>query len=634
MKIPYKHFVKHIDSKPSIEELSDKLFQLGHEHEIFDEIFDMELTPNRGDCLSLNGLLRDLGLFYSISIEKDIYIKDIKPFKFEFINDASHLCKNISFLKLDIDQVPKNYNKFLENYFTDLNVKKINFFTDISNYISYETGQPTHCYDSLMIDDYIRLGYQKDRCEFETLTNKKIYIDSGDLVFFDKDNKIINLAGVMGGKDTACKVDTKSVLIECAHFNSEAIIGRSLKYDINSDAAHKFERETDAYSHDFVLRRFIKIVENHSNIKNIELFNGNNEERKEKIIPFDFSKINNILGIDITENECSKYLQKLNFLIDKNTIKIPSYRNDVNNINDIAEEIARAIGYDNIKKQKINISVKNNFNQTFIEHKIKKLLTGEGFFEVINNPFVSDGTEESVVVDNPLDSNKKYVRTNLKNSLIENLLYNERRQKDSIKLFEIADLYTNKTRIGKRVIGIIASGRIDKNYLNFSKKIDINYLESILHKISYENLELEEISRQSLDSKLKNKIVYCELEIKSSIKFEFSYENFNIKHLSEKKYTPISEFPSSNRDLSFSIKDFSKCKILEEFILNFENALLKEVFVFDYFKNEKMNEIKIGFRFIFQSKDSTVTDNEVDTIIDEIISGALKYDSVSVPGLV
>ncbi len=142
MKIPYKHFVKHIDSKPSIEELSDKLFQLGHEHEIFDEIFDMELTPNRGDCLSLNGLLRDLGLFYSISIEKDIYIKDIKPFKFEFINGASHLCKNISFLKLDIDQVPKNYNKFLENYFTDLNVKKINFFTDISNYISYETGQP------------------------------------------------------------------------------------------------------------------------------------------------------------------------------------------------------------------------------------------------------------------------------------------------------------------------------------------------------------------------------------------------------------------------------------------------------------------------------------------------------------
>ena len=252
-----------------------------------------------------------------------------------------------------------------------------------------------------------------------------------------------------------------------------------------------------------------------TNIKNIELFNGNNEERKEKIIPFDFSKINNILGIDITENECSKYLQKLNFLIDKNTIKIPSYRNDVNNINDIAEEIARAIGYDNIKKQKINISVKNNFNQTFIEHKIKKLLTGEGFFEVINNPFVSDGTEESVVVDNPLDSNKKYLRTNLKNSLIENLLYNERRQKDSVKLFEISDVYcSSKTISSKKILGIIASGRVGKNYENFSKKIDDKYLTSILKNyLKQENLSCDKIDRNSLDTKLKTQISYLELEL-------------------------------------------------------------------------------------------------------------------------
>ena len=102
MKIPYKHFVKYIDSPPNINELSEKLFQLGHEHEIFDEIFDMELTPNRGDCLSLNGLLRDLKLFYTISHKEDIFEKEIKPLPFEFFNEAKNSCSNISFLKVEI----------------------------------------------------------------------------------------------------------------------------------------------------------------------------------------------------------------------------------------------------------------------------------------------------------------------------------------------------------------------------------------------------------------------------------------------------------------------------------------------------------------------------------------------------
>ena len=104
--------------------------------------------------------------------------------------------------------------------------------------------------------------------------------------------------------------------------------------------------------------------------------------------------------------------------------------------------------------------------------------------------------------------------------------------------------------------------------------------------------------------------------------------------ISGKVYKPISEYPSSFRDLSFSIKDYSQCKLLEKFILNYEHNLLKEVFVFDYYKNEKLKEIKIGFRLIFQSSKATITDNEVDIAIEEIISNALSIDhSISIPGL-
>ena len=196
MKISYKHLVKNIESNPSIEELSEKLFQLGHEHEINEDIFDIEFTPNRGDCLSLNGLLRDLSLFYEASNFNEVYNQEIKPFDMKFVNNASKYCRKISFLKIEIDEIPTEYKQYFNDFFLDLDIKKNNFFTDISNYISYETGQPTHCYDLLKIKEPVKLDFIDSKTEFETLLDKKITIDEKNLVFFDNNNKVINLAGI------------------------------------------------------------------------------------------------------------------------------------------------------------------------------------------------------------------------------------------------------------------------------------------------------------------------------------------------------------------------------------------------------------------------------------------------------
>ena len=161
MKILYQDLIKNIDPKPEISELSERLFQLGHEHEIHGSLFDMELTPNRGDCLSVRGLTRDLSIFYKTDINLDIYEKEINPFSINFINNAEEDCPHISFLKIEIDEIPQHYNEELENYFLNLDANKINFFTDVSNYISYETGQPTHCYDSSSIKNHIQLEPEK-----------------------------------------------------------------------------------------------------------------------------------------------------------------------------------------------------------------------------------------------------------------------------------------------------------------------------------------------------------------------------------------------------------------------------------------------------------------------------------------
>ena len=640
MKVSYKHLINFIPSKPSIEEISKFFSQLGHEHEIYNNIFDMELTPNRGDCLSINGLLRDLAVFYEIAPARELYIDDIKPLRLNFINNAPKTCPHISFLKIDIDKEVVAYRGLLQDYFYDLDINKSNFFTDVSNYISYETGQPTHCYDAQKITNTFSLEINEGKNTFETLMNKKIVLRGKNLVFV-QDNDVINLAGVMGGSNTACSKETKSVIIECAYFNPENIIGQSIKYDIKSDAAHKFERGVDPLCHEDVLRRFIKIVDDHTTIKNIEIFKKDYQEYHPNLIPFNPELLNTILGTSINDKKFKEYLIKLGCTFIDNEIIPPSHRSDIKTSNDIAEEIARVVGYDNIESKPIRIPqlLDDQKNTKLLEQNIKNFLTEHGFFEVLNNPFINHETDNAIKVDNPLDSNRKYIRTNIKKSLIENLLYNERRQKDSIKLFEISDLYfyENEEVKSKKMIGIICSGRMENNYKNFSKKINISYLTEMLNQL-YPEVDFNPviINRNELDTKVKNQIIYLEIELNY-------LENYSPEHISMPKtrlnknnfikYAPISSFPSSLRDLSFAVNKKADYYELQELLLNFNHTLIKEIFVFDFFYNEVKDEIKIGFRFIFQSQSSTITEQDVSIIMDQIIHSALSINSVEIPGL-
>ena len=635
MKISYSHLVSQIKENPSIEMISESLFQLGHEHEIDGDILNMELTPNRGDCLSVNGLLRDLAVFYTINLKEKIYSKKIDKLQLDFENLSQNICPKISFLKIEIDKVPKEYNKYLNDYFIKLNLNKNNFFTDVSNYLSYETGQPTHCYDANKINGKLVLQELEINQEFHTLLDKKITLSDKNS-FFSINDEVVNLAGVVGGKSTACSRETKTVLVECAFFEPEAIIGKSLKYDIQSEASHKFERFVDPESHDYVIRRFINIVSEHSNIKEMSFISYEYKKKEAIKIPVNVDKINQILGIDIKEDQYVNYLSKLGFSVNDNMIIVPSHRSDISSQNDLSEEVARIIGYDNISKNKLPLVKGKTSNTDSIENKLRFFLIDHGFYEVINFPFSDEKCIDSIKIDNSLDSNKEYMRTNLINSLLENLAFNERRQKDSIKLFEISDVYTfknNKIK-KKRNLAIVASGRVGHNHKDFSKKINKKYLTNLFKDaLPSEDFAIKIFNRDGLNSKIKNEIVGCEIDIENFSTEVLNYREETRPPSSFKKFSQISDLPFSSRDLSFSIKDFSSRQNLEKYILGYENELLKEKFIFDYFYNENSAEIKIGFRFIFQSVNSTITETEVNNVMNDIIRHTEKIKGVTIPGL-
>jgi phenylalanyl-tRNA synthetase beta chain len=447
--------------------------------------------------------------------------------------------------------------------------------------------------------------------------------------------EVINLAGVIGGASTACDNQTQSVLIECAYFDPESIIGKSLKYDINSDAAYKFERGADINCHEEILRRFIHIVEKHANIINVEIFTKDYSDIKFPEIEYDHDKIIKILGYDISRDKCILFLENLGFQLNGDYLQVPSFRNDIVGINDIAEEIARAVGYNQFPNSELNlVSIETQNNQTKLERCLKSYLTDNGFYEVINNPFTDKNSKDSIAIDNPLDSNRDQMRTSLKDALIENLLYNEKRQKESIKLFEISDTYfidENKNIKNIRKLGLIGSGRRGLNYIDFSSKIDSDYFETLL-KPYFEEKNIQVLEKDELNTKNKDDIIYFETQLSNISKEIFEYSlNYTPKY--SYNYEKISDFPISIRDLSFAISDQTKLIDLENTVLNFNDPFLKDVYVFDFFNNTKKGELKIGFRFIFQSQDETLKDFQVDNVIKDIVKQALKIESVKIPGL-
>ena len=632
MKICERHLRKFILDDLDKETLSKKLVQLGHENEIINDIIDIELTPNRGDCLSLLGIARDLNVFYKTNLNLPIYQNEIEHFNLQFKNEAETECPSINFLNISVKNLPEKYISEVESYFIDLNLKKNNFFTDISNYVAYEMGQPTHCYDSEKIDGSITLSKENTNENFLTLLDQEISLKGSSLIFRDNKN-IINLAGIIGGKKTSCGTQTKNVIVESAYFNPESIIGKSIKYNINSEAAHKFERGVDPLMQEKALRRFIYLVEQHVEIENLKLYKYSNADFKNNELDSNISNINKILGTDIKQEDYLEILVKLGFKIDGKII-VPSYRFDIRHQNDLAEEIARTIGYDKIKpidfKPIINTSTRD-----LSEDKLKQFLKDNGFYEVINMPFAKKSDKNSITIDNPLDINKNSFRSDLSSSLISNLDFNEKRQKDSIKLFEISDIYSLKDELMyEKKFSILVSGRQGHNYLEFTKKLDEDYLVGLFRKLDFDIKPfISSFDRQKIDSKIKNPIFLFEIRLDEFIN-QLNLNNVELKNkIKFKPYKEISEYPSTYRDISFAFSDATLIKKLENIIDKYDNISLKESFVFDYYHDIKSNRIKLGFRFIFQNQEDTLTDEAVDIIMDEIIEIALTQGDIEIPGL-
>ena len=622
-----------------------------------DKILEIGLTPNRCDAMSHYGVARDLKAFLDHkAIKSNLSLPSINSFS------PVNIDKEININVEDSDKCPfysglviKNINvdsssQEIQNKLKSIGLKPINSIVDITNYVMHEIGQPLHAFDLDKIEN-ITVKSLKSGTKFKTLDESEIELNNEDLMICSNSEPLC-LAGIYGGIDSGVSESTNSLFLESAIFDSVTIRKSSKRHQLFTDASYRYERGVDPDKVIYALKRaalLIKEINPECHIS--EIFVEDNLKKEVKDIYLRYDRIEKISGQIIDKEVVIQILTSLDFEIkghsdDGINLIAPDYRHDVYREIDVIEEILRVFGFDNIDiDDKISMSIPNNSdNKNFkIESIISNQLVGIGFNEIINNSICSPSTnekfnEDSVELLNPQGIELSNLRQSLIPNLLETVNHNINRQNNDLKLFEIGNVYSvvnNDFNEMKRILISVVGSVFKENWMIKYQENNFFYLKGVIEKllaiINVENIKYEVTDDEIYDYKLnilKGKLIIGSIgEIKSNYANNFSIDQkINIcslyldllKPSSEKViYQEISKFPSSRRDLSMILDENVSFQDIKNLAYKEENKILKEINLFDEYKDKKIGKGKKSFAISFTFNDSkkTLTDQVIDKIM-------------------
>ena len=622
-----------------------------------DKILEIGLTPNRCDAMSHYGVARDLKAFLDHkAIKSNLSLPSINSFS------PVNIDKEINVNVEDSDKCPfysglviKNINvdsssQEIQNKLKSIGLKPINSIVDITNYVMHEIGQPLHAFDLDKIEN-ITVKSLKSGTKFKTLDKNEIKLNNEDLMICSNSEPLC-LAGIYGGINSGVSESTNSLFLESAIFNSVTIRKSSKRHQLFTDASYRYERGVDPDKVIYALKRaalLIKEINPECHIS--EIFVEDNLKKEVKDIYLRYDRIEKISGQIIDKEVVIQILTSLDFEIkghsdDGINLIAPDYRHDVYREIDVIEEILRVFGFDNIDiDDKISMSIPNNSdNKNFkIESIISNQLVGIGFNEIINNSICSPSTnekfnEDSVELLNPQGIELSNLRQSLIPNLLETVNHNINRQNNDLKLFEIGNVYSvvnNDFNEMRRILISVVGSVFKENWMIKYQENNFFYLKGVIEKllaiINVENIKYEVTDDEIYDYKLnilKGKLIIGSIgEIKSNYANNFSIDQkINIcslyldllKPSSEKViYQEISKFPSSRRDLSMILDENVSFEDIKNLAYKEENKILKEINLFDEYKDKKIGKGKKSFAISFTFNDSkkTLTDQVIDKIM-------------------
>lgn len=635
------------------------------------QIFDISITPNRGDCFSVRGIVREISVINSLAIESPaININDLagdtqKATTPAVTVKATDACPRYLLQAINNIDRSKVTPKWMQDALLHSGLRTHNFLVDVTNYVLMELGQPLHAFDADTIvgDIVVRLAQP---AETITLLNEQTITLTGDELVIADDKGLLALAGIMGGQRSSVTDSTTNIVLESAFFSPLAIAARARRFGLHTDASQRFERGVDFELPALALARATDLITTISGGHAGTVLVTETVEQLPARAPITLpiTKVRDVLGIDIEPATMVRILTQLGFVVEQTEIALicspPSYRFDMSIPEDLIEEIARIYGYDNIPSTLPHLQVSMDYDDTAdLTYEMKLAMVDAGYMEAISFSF-SDAKLETLLDDkalgevlalaNPISSDLAVMRRTLLSSLLPCVQYNLNRQQSRVRFFETGLSFVGHS-INELVqtpsIALIAVGNIwdEQAYQNramdfYDLKHDIEQLFPALidpARIRYERSELAflhpgQSAKLYIDDQYLGWLGQLhpntakQLDLPATWVAQLDLAPLLTLAREQHSIATPSKFPQVRRDIAILVDSKITVQALQATIRAAAGDLLTDLWLFDVYQGDNVpaGQRSLAFALIWQDKTQTLSDDMVKTVTDNVIQALTK----------
>jgi len=664
MKVTYNWLKDFVEIKISPQQLADKLTMAGLEVTSLEEkagdfVFEIEVTSNRPDCLSVVGIAREAAAITNKKIKLSqatghrSQVEKLRPancdlqLKIENKKDCPlYTAKIIKDVK--VGSSPDWLKRRLEL----IGCRSVNSVVDITNYILFEWGEPLHAFDldKLSVGTIIvRRGREGEK--IITIDGQERILNPEILVIADKE-KAVAVAGIMGGKDTEVSAGAKNILLEAAVFNPIVIRRGRQRLGLSSESAYRFERGVDLENAQRAAWQAVALIQEICGGRCVLAKPAGLSKGKKKKVTLDVASCQKILGVNIPAAKIKCLLQHLDFKVQgkiKNSllVEVPSHRQDINLSVDLIEEVARIYGYERIPKTlpKVTAQVATTGTASLVS-LIKNILVGLGLNEVITYSLIDEGALAvlnpqmrscAVAIANPLSKEQEILRPTIIPGLCRAVANNLNQKQSYINIFEVSRIFSQEGQEPKEELALgialcgVKSSLIEQGLIK--EEVGLLHLKGIIEHLFW-RLGIKDYRFKSEDGPAKISVLLNQEKIGMMTNLSpGSLEKFAIKnkavwvaellldriftHLDlEKKAVPLPKYPGISRDLSVILRDGVSLDELLRAMKEKGAPLLQEVKIVDYYKGKQIPAGYRGLTFscLYRSQERTLTEAEINPI--------------------
>ncbi|MBQ0783636.1 MAG: phenylalanine--tRNA ligase subunit beta [Amphritea sp.] len=632
-----------------------------------DFVIDVDLTPNRGDCLSIAGLAREVGVLNKAAVS---YV-DVEPVTptiddtFPITLEDSEGCPRYQGRVIRNVNMSAETPQWMVQKLQRCGVRSIDPVVDVTNYVLLELGQPLHAFDLAKLSGGIVVRKAKPAEKLVLLDGNEVELNDKTLIIADAE-KAVAMAGIFGGAETGVTEDTKDIFLECAYFNPITIAGRARSYGLHTDASHRYERGVDWQLQGRATERATQLL--------LDIVGGEAGPVAEAVaedslptastVTLRQSKVNQVLAFAMPADEIEEILTRLGMIVEQGaegewTVQVPSYRFDISIEIDLIEELARVYGYNNLPVKvptaELNMIAHDESKVTL--KSVRNQLVGRGYQEAITYSFIEKGLaaqfddkHEAKALANPISAEMAVMRTSIWPGLVKALQYNQNRQQPRVRLFETGQRFLPEgdELIQENVVaGLVCGPRQAEGWSADTAVVDFYDLKSDVETL----LELggcaEQFSfvserhvalhpGQSAAIQRNGKTVgymgALHPELVKSLGLTgpvFLFEIVQAVLLDGElpRFNNLSKFPESRRDLALLVDENVAFADIRNLALQKGGEFLKAATLFDVYqgKGVEPGQKSIALGLTWQHPSRTLNDEEINEVIDFVVS-ALKNE--------